>query len=303
MQDQIRYVKRKDIDTQKWDECIRNSPNGIIYAYVFYLDCMADHWDALICNDYEAIMPLTWRKKYGVTYLYQPFFTQQSGIFSQQPVTASIVAAFLSESKTYFRFAEIHLNFGNSEFEGTRLNNFILSLTRPYEEICLSYKKDLKKNLLRSKKFKLIYHATPDYNSAISKFRMAYSKRLKNNKQSDYNRLKKLCMTAHEKQLLLIREVRNNENEILATALCLNDGKRIYQILSVTSQKGKKYEANHFLIDHLIREFQRTDLLLDFEGSDIPGIAHFYKNFGSVNQPYFFFRFNNLPWPFRLLKK
>ena len=96
MQDQIRYVKRKDIDAQKWDECISNSPNGIIYAYVFYLDCMADQWDALVYNDYEAIMPLTWRKKYGVAYLYQPFFTQQSGIFSQQPVTASIIAAFLS---------------------------------------------------------------------------------------------------------------------------------------------------------------------------------------------------------------
>jgi hypothetical protein len=43
-------------------------------------------------------------------------------------------------------------------------------------------------------------------------------------------------------------------------------------------------------------------MILDFEGSDHPGIAHFYENFGSINQPYFFYRHNRLPWPLRLLK-
>ena len=48
--------------------------NGLIYAYSFYLDTMAKHWDAFILNDYEAVMPLTWNKKYGITYYYtSPF--------------------------------------------------------------------------------------------------------------------------------------------------------------------------------------------------------------------------------------
>jgi hypothetical protein len=43
-------------------------------------------------------------------------------------------------------------------------------------------------------------------------------------------------------------------------------------------------------------------MILDFEGSDQPGIAHFYSNFGGVDQPYFCYRRNRLPWPVRWLK-
>ena len=32
-------------------------------------------WDALVLDDYAAVMPLTWRRKYGTRYLYQPAFT------------------------------------------------------------------------------------------------------------------------------------------------------------------------------------------------------------------------------------
>ena len=34
----IKYVKHKDIDKVKWDACIDNAPNALIYAYSYYLD-------------------------------------------------------------------------------------------------------------------------------------------------------------------------------------------------------------------------------------------------------------------------
>jgi rRNA processing protein Gar1 len=54
------------------------------------------------------------------------------------------------------------------------------------------------------------------------------------------------------------------------------------------------------LYDKLIEEFSQSSLVLDFEGSDIPGIADFYKSMGPVNQPYFFVKYNELP---KLIKK
>ena len=59
---QIKYLQHKEIDKAKWDACIDQASNGLIYAYSFYLDCMAKHWDALVLNDYEAVMPLTWNR-------------------------------------------------------------------------------------------------------------------------------------------------------------------------------------------------------------------------------------------------
>ena len=47
----IQYLSHEQIDKAKWDQCIDNASNGLIYAYSFYLDTMADNWDALVLND------------------------------------------------------------------------------------------------------------------------------------------------------------------------------------------------------------------------------------------------------------
>ena len=41
------------------------------------------------------------------------------------------------------------------------------------------------------------------------------------------------------------------------------------------------------IINELIKENAGKDILLDFEGSQIEGIARFYKGFGAINQPYY----------------
>ena len=80
----IQYLQQQQVDKIKWDQCIGNAANGLVYAYSFYLDAMAKHWDALVLGDYEAVMPLTWNKKYGVQYLYQPPFAAALGVFGKQ---------------------------------------------------------------------------------------------------------------------------------------------------------------------------------------------------------------------------
>lgn len=59
----IQLLSQNQIDKTKWDICIDQAPNGLIYAYSWYLDTMAKNWDALVYNDYELVMPLTWKKK------------------------------------------------------------------------------------------------------------------------------------------------------------------------------------------------------------------------------------------------
>ena len=90
----IKYLEQHEIDKSAWDKCIEQSPNGLIYGYSFYLDHMADHWDGLVMNDYEAVFPLPWRKKYGIHYLYQPFLTAQLGLFGKE-INASLLNEFL----------------------------------------------------------------------------------------------------------------------------------------------------------------------------------------------------------------
>ena len=72
----IRYIRRKEIDIAKYDACIETAINARIYAYSWYLDIVADNWDILVLNDYEAVMPLPWRSKYFIKYVYPPAWTQ-----------------------------------------------------------------------------------------------------------------------------------------------------------------------------------------------------------------------------------
>jgi hypothetical protein len=61
--------------------------------------------------------------------------------------------------------------------------------------------------------------------------------------------------------------------------------------------------AGHLLYDSFIKEFSQTRLVFDFEGSDIPGIEHFFKIYCAINQPYAKIHFNRLPYILRLLKR
>ena len=69
----IRYLKREEIDIQKYDECIENSLESLSYAYSWYLDIVADNWDVLVYDNYKAVMPVPWRKKYFVKYCIYSF--------------------------------------------------------------------------------------------------------------------------------------------------------------------------------------------------------------------------------------
>jgi hypothetical protein len=52
-----------------------------------------------------------------------------------------------------------------------------------------------------------------------------------------------------------------------------------------------------------IHEHAGQPYLLDFEGSTIEGIAHFFQGFGAQPEIYQHVKYNNLPWLLKLLKK
>ena len=53
----IYYLPYQQIDKEKWDACIAQSSNSLIYACSFYLEALSENWDALVLDDYEAVMP------------------------------------------------------------------------------------------------------------------------------------------------------------------------------------------------------------------------------------------------------
>ena len=91
----IHYLKHGDIDTGKWDKCIRRSFNATIYAYSWYLDLFCEGWAALVENVYTAVMPLLTRRILGRDIICTYSSVKELGIFSRQPVHAEKTSQFL----------------------------------------------------------------------------------------------------------------------------------------------------------------------------------------------------------------
>ena len=304
----IQYLLHNKIDKQKWDDCINKSVNRLIYAKSFYLDAMAANWDAIVLNDYEAVMPLTWKKKWSVAYLYQPAFVQQGGIFFTNELSKTLIRAFTDKAFTKFKFAEITFNYLNdvNDLTNTKINirtNFILPLLNNYQQISNGYHSSIIKDLKRSRQFKLQYHTSNDYLTIVNLYKKLYQNRLPFFCNKDFTNFNLVCKKMWADDNLIVRKITGANEEILAAVILLKDNNRFYNIISCTTDDGKHKGANHFLYDKVIQEFCNTNYILDFEGSDVKGIADFYRRFKAINQPYPFCKINNLNPIIKLFKR
>jgi hypothetical protein len=95
----IQYLSHHEIDKTKWDQCISEAENGLIYGYSFILITWQLIGMGLVLNDYEAVMPLTWNKKYGILLFVSALsFARSWAVFGKNIDTESIKAFLKSHS-------------------------------------------------------------------------------------------------------------------------------------------------------------------------------------------------------------
>ena len=58
----ISYLQQHKIDKEKMDIAVQSHRATASFALSWYLDASCDNWDALIADDYTAVMPLPYRK-------------------------------------------------------------------------------------------------------------------------------------------------------------------------------------------------------------------------------------------------
>lgn len=304
MQDKVQlyYKRRQEIDINKWDECITKASNGLIYAYSFYLDHTAGNWDALVLNDYEAVMPLTWRKKFGVCYLYQPSFSAQSGAFGEN-ITAGLLDFFLRAIPAKFKLWEFSLNQQNlfplKDFDLYGRTNFVLRLNPSYEVLYRNYRENTKRNIKKSVQYGCYAKTGVDVNSTIE----LAKQQPRAASENEFQKFKKLYQLLKEKSMAKAYGVFSNKDELLASCVFTFSHNRAYYILVGNHPNGRTLGASHALIDAFIKDHAEQNLLLDFEGSDIRSLAFFYSGFGAKEEKYSAIKLNKLPWYIKWMKK
>lgn len=301
----IQYLTRGQIDKAKWDQCIERAANGLIYAYSYYLDHMSLHWDALVLNDYEMVMPLTWNKKYAIPYLYQPFLTSQLGVFGNN-IQEQQVEDFILAIPKKFRYIDISLNSQNNIIDPiqpfTERSNYLLSLNFPYERLFQNYRENSRRNIKKA----IQQGCTVQKDFGVEKVIGLASQQMEsreNEKISNLEHFRKLYQYLHQRQQAITYGVFSGQQELLASSVFFFSHNRAYYILVGNNPEGKSTGASHALIDGFIKDHAGMNILLDFEGSDIHSLAFFYSSFGAAHETYPAIKMNRLPFFLKWLKK
>lgn len=301
----LRYLKRNEIDTVKWDACIEQSPSGRIYAYSMYLDTMSRHWDALVYGDYQLVMPLTWNSKWGIQYLYQPPYTAMLGIFGDISLVPDL-GVFLNAIPARYKIIDMDLNpantFQESQFPLQQRVNYVLSLKEDYAQLRGQYRDTVKRNAKKAMELGCRFETGVDVEIVLG----LAAEQLITRKQEDSDgliRFRKLYEQLQQKGLAECCGVFTPEGNCLASAVFFFSHQRAYYILVGNHPNSKSYGASHMLIDRFIETHAGTNCVLDFEGSDHRNLAFFYSSFGAQPETYPALRLNRLPWPLKWLKR
>ena len=299
----ITYLTHENIDLKRWDACIEQASNGLVYAWSWYLDIVHPGWDALVevkDGNYLSVMPITHKRKYFVNYLCQPFFVQQLGIFSTVPVTVETTHAFLKAIPEKYRLVEIRLNEKNpveTSWQGIGLHsNHLLDLYRTYSSLSFDYHNNTQRNLKKSLKYDLQLVEAVPIQKIISLFRKDRGVMVKHWGNAEYARLERLTEAATTLSNAFVYGVKTFDNdEIICGALFMISHHRITFLFSGNSLVGKEVQAMSFLLDKVIQRYSGQPLVLDFEGSDDENLARFYHGFGAkpVSYPSYAYRWKN----------
>lgn len=281
----IHLVKRNQINEEKYNNCISNSLQSRIYAYSWYLDVVANNWCVLVLDDYEAVMPLPFQKKIGISYISQPFFTQQLGVFSEQEISKKTIQNFLKSIPRKFLKIALQFNSENNFSKENTItkNNYILSLENEYQMLYKGFSKGRKHAIQQGLKHQCNIEEI-SFSELLLLSKKHYS--FKEITEIEYKKLITLVEVLKSKNKIKIVGVKV-DNVLIGGSVFMLDSRRIIYLFSAVSQLGKEKQVASLLLNNVIKEYSNTNHILDFEGSQSRGIASFFKSFGAKPETYF----------------
>lgn len=292
----MKLLKRTEIDDGKWDALIAESTAETIYPYSWYLDTVADNWSAIVMDDYCFVLPVVWRKKAGIKYIYQPLYTQQLGVFGRDYVDPALIRQMLKLLYRKFKFAGMNLNAKNlvGEEKGIRVYdkyNYVLKLDQDYAAQYKAYNSNTRRNIRKAGEFK----AQLDKNIPVEELvELKRENDVIKRSRVDYNWLVRLFETIRQRDAGIVYAIRSGHELSAAAFFAFSKSRAIY-LLSASSAEGKDNRGMFRIVDAFIRDHAGSGLILDFEGSNIPSVARFFGGFGAQPELYQHVGFSRLP--------
>lgn len=295
----FQILESHKIDFNKWDDCIEESSNGLVYGLSEYLNYTTDNWKGVVVDNYVAVMPIPWRKKFGITYTYEVPFLQQAGVYSGSD-SLSLDEA-LNALNSFCSYGTYNFNFAQHDQRLQARTNLVLALNSGIEELYQNFTPDAKRIIQHTLNSSMRY-SQGDVDEAVAMYKRHCEDSVKISAHQ-YESFRILCKSLFAQGNVHVRRVEDTRGNTLSIMLLLKFRNRLINIINATFAEGRKLNSNYLLYYSVLKEFAGSGFLFDFEGSEHPGIQRFYRQFTTTNQPYYRYHLNNLPSALKWLKK
>ncbi len=301
----IRHLRHNEIDKGKWDQLLLECPDRLWYVQSWVLDLCCPQWEALIGDD-GSIMPLIWRSKLGIDYLYQPYAVQQQGVFSPQR-DGLTDTAFLDAVPKRFKYWDLHFNSAMHvrSSAGDRVSsntNQDLLLVADATTLRAAYSQGHRRNLRKSGDDPPVIVKDVTVQEFLDLFARTTGRRFRNIPADGLALLERLLLTGVEHDQCTMLGVRNGGRLISGVCFMEWEGRSIL-LKSANDEVGSERQAMFHLVDRYIAEHAGTGLLLDLAGSNTASVARFNAGFGARSTVYLHLVRNRLPAPLRWIKR
>lgn len=302
----IVHLRHSEIDKAQWDALLLQCSDRLWYAQSWVLDITCPDWEALVDVDNGAIMPLLWRRKFGVDYLYQPYGMQQQGVFAKTP-SEPLHQAFLQAVPTRFKYWDIHVNAEmriptTDVLHVTENTNQTLTLDRDIEQLRAGYSTGHRRNLRKATE--AFQEVSEDLSGSefVAIFQRTTGTRFVNIPKDGLRLLECLIDEAKQKGQCRITSL-SDAGKVIAAVCFMEWEGRCILLKAASDDAGKEARAMFRLVDHSIALHAGTGTILDFAGSNTDSVARFNTGFGAVSSVYLHLHRNLLPAPLRWIKR
>lgn len=281
----ISYIPYHSVDRVKYDDCLMRSDQFRGYAQSWFLDAVCEQWDLLVYDDYQAVMPLPLRKKWGLAYVFTPAWVQQLGIFSAGRLDERVIQNMVRRIPRSFFLLDYACNFsigGDRRFAAR--SNYVLALDQDMNAITKGFKKGRKAAF--NKDFGGYTLDTRGDRDALIGLYDKVSAVHQGHKDAREKLLHLLLANSPDLHSWLVYK-----NELpVAAMVWLRDHRRLTYLYAAVLPEFRKEDLATFLLKGLMEAYEASGLILDFEGSMHEGIASFFKSFGAVEERYYHYK-------------
>lgn len=278
----IRKLHRSEISVEKYQKCIAESIQNSDFVALEFLDLVTDkNWFLFVYNDYEAVMPVHFKEKWGHKIVLMPMFAPYFGVFSKED-SGKINQLFVNELR---KMSFLHYAFNpENQFEEDLDQKVSYKISKDkYEVVQAKYSKSRKRNVKipDSEKSKIQIEENSNPNSW-------HDFLLKNGKNSHSE-------SGKQKLLQLANSLFDDGNcysigvhynEIPQSYALLFQGKStIYLSLFVNNERLENKSIPSIVIDKILQK-HCEEINFDFFGSSIPKVAEFNERFGAEKYSY-----------------